>query len=130
MQLTVTTILYGLPTGQRTFQTRLTLPTETVTVQELIAYKIRQEIAEYTAKQRPCLSGEYLPPEVLLRALAAGGYRPGAVAAEIARAQQAFAARAFMIIIDNRRVTDAEEVLALHPETRVEFIKILPLVGG
>jgi hypothetical protein len=35
-----------------------------------------------------------------------------------------------MIVIDNQRILDAEAVVTLHAHTRVEFIKILPLVGG
>lgn len=131
MQLTVTTIIFGLPTGQRTSHVRLTLPDGTLTVQELIAYKVCQEVEECLAHQRSGVSGEYLVPEELLGG-AASAYRmmPGAVAEEIARAQQAFAARAYMIVVDNQRMWDAEAVLSLRPETQVEFIKILPLVGG
>ena len=49
---------------------------------------------------------------------------------EVARAQQAFSARAYMIVVDNQRVWEPDTLLTLRPETQVEFIKILPLVGG
>jgi hypothetical protein len=130
MQLTVTTIIFGLPTGRRTVQTHLVLPAATLTVRELIAHKVRQEVAECAVRQRPGLSGEYLSPEVLIRAAAPAALMPGAVEAEIARAQRAFTARDYMIVIDNRRVFDSEAVVTLRPKTQVEFIKILPLVGG
>jgi len=131
MQLTVTTIIFGLPTGQRLSQVCLTLPTTTLVVGELIAHKVRQEVEECLAHQRLGLSGEYLSPEELLRAAGPrAGVMPGAVADEISRAQQAFAARAYMIVVDNRRVWRSDEVLTLHAQTQVEFIKILPLVGG
>ncbi|HEY7496495.1 MAG TPA: hypothetical protein VIH59_36010 [Candidatus Tectomicrobia bacterium] len=129
MQLTITTIIFGLPTGQRVLHTRLTLPVPTLPVRELIAHKVRQEVAEYLAHQRSGLSGEYLAPELLVRA-APAAFVPGAVDAEIARAQGAFTARDYMIVVDNRRVFDAEELVVLCPETQIEFIKILPLVGG
>ena len=131
MQLTVTTIIFGLPTGQRTSHVCLTLPTDTLTIQELIAYKVRQEVEECLAHQRSGLSGEYLLPEELLGGAApACEMMPGAVADEIARAQQTFAARAYMIAVDNQCVWNADAVLTLCPDTQVEFIKILPLVGG
>ena len=131
MQLTVTTIIFGLPTGQRTSHVCLTLPVTTLLVRELIAYKVRQEVEECLAYQRLGLSGEYLTPEELLRAVGlTAGIMPGAVTDEIGRAQQAFAARAYMIVVDNRRVWTPDEVLMLHPQSQVEFIKILPLVGG
>ena len=131
MQLTVTTIIFGLPTGQRTSYVYLTLPTTRLPVRELIACKIRQEVEECLIHQRPGLSGEYLTPEELLRAAGpAANVMPGAVADEIMRAQQAFAARAYMIVVDNRRIWKPDEELTLHAKTQVEFIKILPLVGG
>src|SRR6266545_156069 len=131
MQLTVTTIIFGLPTGQRLSQVFLTLSTAALVVEELIAHKVRQEVEECLAHQRSGLSGEYLSPEELLRATGpTASIMPGAVADEISRAQQAFAARAYMIVVDNRRVWTSDAVLTLHAQTPVEFIKILPLVGG
>jgi hypothetical protein len=131
MQITVTTIIFGLPTGQRTSHVCLTLPTTTLPVRELIAHKVRQEVEECLAHQRPGLSGEYLTPEALLRTAGpTASVIPGAVADEITRAQQAFAARAYMIVVDNRRIWTPDEELTLHSRAQVEFIKILPLVGG
>ena len=129
MQITVTTIIFGLPTGQHTVQTHLTLSVERLRVRELIAQKVQQEIVEYTAQQRPGLSGEYLSPEALIRA-EAHSFVPGEARLEVTRAQQAFARRDYMIVIDNRRVFDSDEMLSLRPGSRIEFIKILPLVGG
>ena len=128
MQLTVTTIVFGLPTGQRLSQVHLALPVARVAVRELIAYKVRQEVEECLNHQRSELSGEYLSPEELLGTVAIA--IPGTVGDEIIRAQQAFAVRAYMIVVDNRRVWGLEDVLTLGPTTQVEFIKILPLVGG
>lgn len=130
MRLPITTIIFGLPTGQRTVQMRLTLPTTRLPVRDLIAHKIRQEVAECAAQQRAGLSGEHLAPETLITATTPAALVPGEAEAEIRRAQQAFAVRAFMIVIDNRRIVELDEVVTLRPETRVEFIKILPLVGG
>ena len=124
----VTTIIFGLPTGQRLSHVRLALPAARLVVRELIAHKVHQEVEECLTHQRSGLSGEYLSPEELLGA--GSSPTPGTVADEIARAQQAFAARAYMIVVDNRRVWDLEDMLTLDPAAQVEFIKILPLVGG
>ncbi len=130
MQITITTIIFGLPTGQHTVHTCLTLPTNTLSLRDLIAHKIRQEIIAYTAHRRPGLSGEYFTPEELIRAEMPAALVPGEVDTEIARAQRAFAARDYMIVIDNQRIDDPDAAIILHPQTEVEFIKILPLVGG
>jgi hypothetical protein len=131
MQLTVTTIIFGLPTGQRTSHVCLTLPTDTLTVRELIAHKVRQEVEGFFAHRRPGVSGEYRTPEELLGGTTSASRGvTGTASEEIARAQQAFTARAYMIVVDNQRVWEPDTLLTLRPETQVEFIKILPLVGG
>ncbi len=129
MQVTVTTIVFGLPQGQRTSQVEVALPVPSVTLHDLIAYKVEQEVAEIDADQRLGLSGEYLAPETLILASAAL-IKPGAVEDEVQRAQQAFVARDFMIVIDDHRVWDPDVVVDMRPGVRIEFIKILPLVGG
>jgi hypothetical protein len=129
MQITVTTIVFGLPQGPRTRQVKVWLPASKLTLHDLIARKVEQEVAEIHAHQRFGLSGEYLTPEALILATEPL-LQPGAIEDEIQRAQQAFAARDFMIAIDDRQVWDADAVVALQPGTRIEFIKILPLVGG
>ena len=128
MQVTVMTIVFGLPQGPRTRQVEVALPASALTLNDLIARKVEQEVAEIHTHQRFGLSGEYLTPEALI--LATETIQPGAVEDEIQRAQQAFAARDFMIVIDDRRVWDADAIVDIQPGTRIEFIKILPLVGG
>ena len=130
MQITVTTILFGLPGGQRLLQTQCTVPTATLTVRQLIACKVQQEVTECTAQQRPGLSGEFFSPEALIRATTPAALAPGAVNTEVERAQRAFAAREYMIVINNQRIVDPEQRLTLSPDSHIEFIKILPLVGG
>jgi hypothetical protein len=92
---------------------------------------VRQEVEEFLTHQRSDVSGEYLTPEELL-GVTTSASRGVTVTAldEIARAQQAFTARAYMIVVDNQRVWEPDTLLTLRPETQVEFIKILPLVGG
>ena len=128
MRLTITTHIFGLPSGHRTVPVSVTLPATGLRVRDLIARKIEQEFSECAARQRPSLSGEAFSSAELLGAapLALHGDARG----EVDRAQQAFAARAFMVVIDNRRFCDSDEVVVVNPDTRVEFIKILPMVGG
>ena len=130
MQVTVTTIIFGLPQGQRTVPLHLTLPTATLSVSDLITCKVRQEVAECQVQTRAGLSGEYLPPEALITAENLDALPPGPVDDEVTRALQAFAARDFMVVVDNRRLTDPTTTITLGGESCIEFIKILPLVGG
>ena len=128
MRLTVTTHIFGLPSGQRTVPVSVAVPPAGLSVRDLIARKIEQEWTEYVEWRRPGLSGEAFSSEELL------GDAPLALCSdagqEVERAQQAFAARAFMVVVDNQRVCDPDDILVVSPHTRVEFIKILPMVGG
>lgn len=128
MRLTVTTHIFGLPSGQRTVPVSVAVPSAGLSVRDLIARKIEQEFSECADRRRPGLSGEAFSAEELLGdaplALCSGARE------EVERAQQAFAAREFMIVVDNQRVCDPDAVLTLSPHTHVEFIKILPMVGG
>lgn len=128
MRLTVTTHIFGLPSGQRTVPVSVAVPPTGLSVRDLIARKIEQEWTEYVERRRPGLSGEAFSSEELL------GAAPLALCSdareEVERAQQAFAARAFMVVVDNQRVCDPDEILVVNPHTCVEFIKILPMVGG
>jgi hypothetical protein len=130
MQVIITTLIFGLPSGQRTVHLCLTLPGNRLSLGELIAHKIRQEVAECQSNRRPGLTGEYLPPATLIGARTPDVLAPGDAATEIIRAQQAFAVRDYMIVIDNQRIDDLDTVITLSPCSRIEFIKILPLVGG
>lgn len=130
MTVTVTTILFGLPEGRRQLHVDLVLSASTLTVRELIAHKVAQEVTEVAAQQRPGLSGEYLNPEELIRATSLDALAPGTVEEEIGRAQQAFAERAYMVVINEQPIWDPDSVVTLVAQTRIEFIKILPLVGG
>lgn len=97
---------------------------------DLIAHKIRQEVMECEANRRPGLSGEHLTPETLIRAPAPDALLPGDAESEVSRAQQAFAARDYMVVIDNQRIDGLDTLVNVSSDSRIEFIKILPLVGG
>lgn len=128
MRLTVMTHVFGMPDGQRSVPVSVTVPPQGLNVRDLISRKIRQEITECVEGKRSGLSGETLSEEELL------GGAPLPVHAdagkEVDRAHKAFAARGFMVVIDDRRVADCDDVLPVSPDSRVEFIKILPMVGG
>ena len=128
MRLTVLTHIFGLPTGQRTVPVSVAVPPGGLSVRDLISRKIEQEFLECVDGKRPGLSGEAFSTEALLGAAPLAVH--GDAGREVGRAQQAFAAREFMVVIDDRRVGDPDEVLVLNPKSRIEFIKILPMVGG
>ena len=130
MQVTVTTMLFGLPEGQRRLRVDIPLPSASLTVRDLIAHKVAQEVTEVATQRRSGMSGEYLSPEALIRAPSLDTIVPGTVEAEVAQAQSAFGERAYMIVVDDQRIWEPDTTIVVDTQTRIEFIKILPLVGG
>ena len=96
-----------------------------------LAYRTHKVIhdAPHGFSEFRILAGVRTPKELICAEMPAA-LVPGEVATEIARAQRAFAARDYMIVIDNQRIDDPDATIIFHPHTEIEFIKILPLVGG
>ena len=128
MRLTVLTHIFGLPAGQRTVPVSVEVPPNGLSVRDLICRKIEQEFSECVDRKRSGLSGEAFTSEELLGTAPLDVQRDAG--REVERAQRAFAAREFMVVIDDHRVGDPDEMLVVNSKTRIEFIKILPMVGG
>ncbi|WP_033343098.1 hypothetical protein [Catenuloplanes japonicus] len=77
---------------------------ETVRLDELIRRRIFQEVAE---------SGTRADPEERTRVTL-----------------EAFGRNGFVVLVDDRQVTELDEVIHLRAGTRVTFLKLVPLVGG
>ena len=136
LELEVATRVYGGDNPRET--TLVAFPHPQLPLREVIALKVQAEV-ERRQRQRDgqgqvSLSLRYLTDEDL--AWARGGAikrpqaRPVSAAAEVERALDAFAQRRFFVLVDGTRVSDLEELLSLTPETKLQFVRLLPLVGG
>jgi hypothetical protein len=110
----------------------LGLPSNHLTVRELIRSRIEQEVAAYNERQ-----GEYfhglVQPSAAEQTL--NGYRMTRSqridpADQVERALSAFERNGFVILIDDRQVERLDDHVALAPATVVTFLKLVPLVGG
>lgn len=105
---------------------------ETITVRELIRLRVFQEVEEYNNKQ-PAVFRMLVQPGESERAL--NGYKfhkPRIVDPQVQyeKAIEAFETNGFLVLVDDRQVETLEDEIALRPETRVSFLKLVPLVGG
>ncbi|MEV6344351.1 hypothetical protein [Actinoplanes sp. NPDC051851] len=80
------------------------IPGEAVRLDELIRRRVCQEVAA---------SGSAADPEERVRA-----------------ALDAFARNGFVVLVDDRQVTEPDETVELRAGSRVTFLKLVPLVGG
>jgi hypothetical protein len=105
---------------------------ETITLRELIRRRIYQEVTEYNARQAGAFYGLVQPTDAE-RAL--NGFRPPAPRrldweAQYEQAIAAFARRGYIVLVDDRQVTDLDAAVALRTGSEVTFLKLVPLVGG
>ncbi len=105
---------------------------EMISVQELIRLRIFKEVEEYNQKQ-PEVFRMLIQPQEAERVL--NGYklnRPRQIdpQAQYEKALEAFRSNGFIMLVDDRQVGSLDEKISLRPETKVNFLKLVPLVGG
>ena len=49
---------------------------------------------------------------------------------QFAKAVAAFRGNGLLVLVDDRQITELDEPIDLQPETKVTFLKLVPLVGG
>ena len=103
--------------------------TNRISAAELIAERVRQEVAAYNGRAAdPTERGDI----VIREPHGKKGARTQPVDAEkqIAVALKAFEQNAFFILADNRQLETLDDTVYLHDGLVVNFIKLTPLVGG
>lgn len=105
---------------------------ESVSVRELIRLRIFQEVEDYNSRQ-PAVFNMLVQPGETERTL--NGYRfhkphPVDPQAQFEKALEAFEGNGFVVLVDDRQAASLDDEIALRPETRVTFLKLVPLVGG
>jgi hypothetical protein len=118
----------GTPTGELTLE----FLTERITVRELIRSRVYQEVQEYNAKQ----SGLYrslVQPTDAEQILNGFRLRPGRKVSweqQFEKVIRAFQGNGVIVIVDDRQLEELDEMIELRPETKVSFLRLVPLVGG
>ena len=105
---------------------------EKISIRELIRLRVYQEVEEFNSRQ-PVVFRMLVQPNDTERTL--NGFKfhkPRLIDPEtqFERAIQAFEGNGFIVLVDEFQVQELEDEIALHPETSVTFLKLVPLVGG
>lgn len=114
----------------------LSFEEETVTVRELIRRRVYEDCLEYNAKQGGVLAflGLITPeqPETALNGGRTGKGHRVDWERQYKKAQEAFAAGSFLVLVGERQVDDLDETVTLKISQPLEvtFLKLVPLVGG
>lgn len=105
-----------------------------VTVRDLIRTRVREEVARYNAKpaSTDIFHGLVMPDgaEMTSRGFRMPKKRRIDWEQQADKALEAFQKNGFFVLVDDRQVTDPDEVLELAPDTDIRFIRLVQLVGG
>jgi len=120
-------------TGKQLSELLLELESERVTARELIVRRVHEEVARHErATTTEVFHGLVQPTEteVTLNGYRFREPRRVDVQAQCQKALEAFDRNGFLLLVGERQVESLDEELLLTPETRVAFVRLLPLVGG
>ena len=105
---------------------------EKIQARELLRLRIFQEVEDYNSRQ-PAFFNMLVQPGETERTLNGDRFsKPRQVnpQAQFVKAIEAFEGNGFVMLVDQRQVETLDEEIALHPDTTVSFLKLVPLVGG
>lgn len=110
----------------------LELPGATTTVREIIAARVRHEVAAFNAGNAETFRGLVMPDGA---EQVADGYKLRQRRVidgeeQVSRALAAFERNGFFIVIGERQAENLDDVVQLGDDTTVSFVKLVPLVGG
>jgi hypothetical protein len=124
------------PTGSVTNQLTLDVLAETITVRELIRSRVYQEVQDYNLRQRQEASAAFrglvTPTDAEQTLNGARLRKPRQIdwKQQFDKASDAFTRNGFFILIDDKQAESLDETITLRHDTRVSFVKLVPLVGG
>jgi hypothetical protein len=142
-----TRVVGAAPSEPKLDDVLLSLFDDTLTVRELIAMTIEEQVRDLTmtrnldsADARRILDRQYLTAEDVDRQAATGVIafpahkqdRPLEIdtQAEIERAERGFERGTYAVFVDGRQMERLDEEVTLHATSRATFVRMTPLVGG
>ena len=129
MPLTLS-ILYETTAGERCNAGVFQFDEATLTLRELIRVFVQKEVERFNETGSEAFRG-LVQPDESERIL--NGVRERPVLdweKQFTKAIAAFKGNGFVVLLDERQMTDLDETLHLTPESQLTFLKLVPLMGG
>ena len=129
MPLTLS-ILYETTAGERCNAGVFQFDDATLTLRELIRVFVQKEVKCFNETGSETFRG-LVQPDESERIL--NGVRERPVLdweKQFTKAIAAFKGNGFVVLLDERQMTDLDETLHLTPESQLTFLKLVPLMGG
>ncbi len=118
--------------GQRTPARTIALPQAGATARELIRSRVRQEVQTYNLSLPEVFQGLVQPEESerTLNGFRMKTKRPLDWEEQYKGACSSFERNGFLLLVDGSQVSDLDERIDLRQDSEVQFVKLVPLVGG
>jgi hypothetical protein len=118
--------------GQRSAAETITLDYASTCTRDLIRSRVQQEVERYNHSLPEVFRGLVQPEESeqLLNGFRLKVRRPLDWQVQYERACASFERNGFLILVDGLQVGELDERIELRPESEVQFVKLVPLVGG
>jgi len=104
--------------------------TTNLTLREIIRLRVQQEVERFNAAEYEVFQG-LVQPEESERIL--NGVRTRPVLdwqKQFAKAIAAFNGNGFLVLLDDRQLMDLDENLHLTADSKITFLRLVPLIGG
>lgn len=123
-------VLYEPVTAEQL--TTLFFPKRVITARELIGERVRREVEAYNQHKPLVLKSLVTPGET--EQLLNGPQKPKQhmidAEKQVRLAVAAFSQNAFILLVNERQVSELDQEIELTKATQVVFLKLMPLVGG
>jgi len=118
--------------GQSSAATAITVQHAASTTRELIRNRVQQEVDRYNQSLPEVFCGLVQPEESeqILNGFRMKTARLLDWKAQFDRACSSFERNGFLVLVDGRQVIELDEPIGLQADSEVQFVKLVPLVGG
>jgi hypothetical protein len=118
--------------GRRSAAETVIMPQARFTVRELIGSRVRQEVERYNQSLPEVFRGLVQPEESeqILNGFRLKTKRPLDWEVQFQRACASFERNGFLLLVDGQQVGDLDQYIDLKADSEVQFVKLVPLVGG
>ncbi len=131
MALTIS-ILDETPSGESIATRSIQVEHEATTLRDLIRQRIQCEVEAFNQSEQDLFEGLVQPEESerILNGYKLKERRKLDWQKQYEKAIRSFERNGFLVILDDRQISDLDEKLQLFPTSGVHFLKLTPLVGG
>ena len=108
------------------------MPESSITARELIRSRVRQEVERHNRSLPEVFRGLVQPEESerILNGFRMKVRRPLDWEAQFEKACVSFQRNGFLLLVDGNQVGELDEPIELRTDSEVQFVKLLPLIGG